>query len=67
LRKKIINTRTVYKATNRQMRVDVGTRISRSGGGGGGFGRPQKVSDPALNMLKPALNFQSLNTLFVTL
>jgi len=47
------------------MRVEVGTRISRSGGGGGGgggggFGRPQKVSDPALN-------FGSLNTLFLTL
>jgi len=45
------------------MRVDVGTRISKSRGGGGGggvgFGRPQKVSDPALNMLNPALKFQS--------
>jgi len=51
------------------MRVDGGTRISRSegGGGGSGSGRHQKVSDPALDVLLPASNFQSLNALLLTL
>jgi len=51
----------------------MGARISRGGEEeeeekeGGGSGTPQKVGDPALNMLTPALNFQSLNTLSLTL
>jgi len=51
------------------MKVDEGTRISRSGGGGGGSGsgRHQKVSDPALDVLLPAPNFQSPNALLLTL
>jgi len=61
------NEHESIQAINRQVRVDAGTRISRSGGGGGGSGRHQKVSDPALTMLTPVLNFQSLNTLCLTL
>ena len=51
------------------MSVGGGTRISRreEGGGGSGSGRHQKVSDPGLDMLLPASNFQSLNALLLTL
>jgi len=35
--------------------------------GGGTSGRHQKVSDPALDVLLPALNFPSLNTLLLML
>ena len=51
------------------MRVGEGTRISRreGGAGGSGSGRHQKVGDPALDVLLPASNFQSLNALLLTL
>ena len=47
------------RSINRQIRVDRGTRISRSGegrGDSGGSERPQKVSDPVLDVLLPALS-----------
>jgi len=51
------------------MRADEGARISRieAGGGASGSGRHQKVSDPALDVLLSAPNFQSLNALLLTL
>jgi len=51
------------------MRVGGGTRISRrvGEGGGSGSGRHQKASDPALDVLLPVSNFQSLNALLLTL
>ena len=59
LRNSIINMTGAYK-TNNKIYGSTGARISR----GGGARSSEKVTDPVLNMLTPAMNFKSLNTFF---